>query len=89
MRELQKLPPGGTVCGFDVMGGVFVLSGLEGKALESFYTPLFAAVDCKPLTCQSNGGIQTECNCPTPKNKYAGRLLTKPGDLVYQLYFSP
>ena len=68
--ELRKLPPGAELCGVDAsLGQAIIKSPLFGKALESYYAPLFAKVGCKPLTCQiakSGSMRQTRCSCDRP-----------------------
>ena len=95
-KNLQKLPSGAKLCGTSEMGTVSIASDLTGKAIEDFYTPLFAAAGCKPLTCKSNMGIQTDCTCPAldrwgKMQPSAGRVLTQTDDAAYQLYspYSP
>jgi hypothetical protein len=69
-KELQKVPPGGELCGVDsVMGQAIVKSSLYGKDLQAFVTPLFEKVGCKPVTCsivESKPYRQTRCKCRRP-----------------------
>ena len=69
-KELQKLPPGGELCGVDTeMGQAIVKSSLYGKELQAYVTPLFEKIGCKPVTCEiveSSPYRQTRCHCRRP-----------------------
>ena len=59
---LRKLPRRARLCGADGMGQAVIVSPLSGKELEEHYAPLFAKLECQPLTCDA-AGEQTRCRC--------------------------
>jgi hypothetical protein len=90
---LQKLPPGANLCGTNAAGVAFILSELDTPALGKFYTPLFAAVGCKPLACKKDSLGQEQCSCPKANARgkvepEAGYVLAQPYDQAYQLFFA-
>ena len=85
---LQKLPPDASLCGVSGTDTAFVLSALDAQALEKFYTPLFAAVGCKPLTCKPNPFKTMVCACPKGGDPRAGSITLQTYDQAYQLFYS-
>jgi hypothetical protein len=89
--ELQVVPPGGKHCGsVDLLEQAVIASGLEGKALESFYAPLFGKLGCQPLVCEeatSGDYVQTRCNCRG--DGMMGSVNTDTGNETYTLAVVP
>jgi hypothetical protein len=59
---LRKLPPGAKLCGADGIGQAVIVSPLFGKAIETYYGPLFAKIGFEPLACRVVAG-RTQCAC--------------------------
>jgi hypothetical protein len=89
--ELQKVPPGGELCGADFRmsksGATMMRSALFGKDLQTFYAPLFEAIGCKPLECElvksklgKVAAQQTHCTCRG--NKKLGSVATDSGSEI-------
>lgn len=87
-KEVQAVPPGAQHCGsMDLFDQALVVSELTGKALETFYAPLFAKAGCEPFTCKDEATgddtMQTRCQCDG--DGFLGAISTDVHDEAYTI----
>lgn len=84
--ELKLLPEGAELCGsIDILNQGLIKSELGGAALEQYYRPIFAGLDCPALECNvQTDGDQEQYACSCFGDDHYGSLTTAP-DVAYYL----